>query len=90
MTRSEDLTVDDAAVLQGPSLPVGVQLAWLLQSVYIGASRRHLPAVSKLNSFRHHLMISGGEIVLHIAIIIPTKTTKLSLEDNRTKSKYRK
>lgn len=60
-------------------MSVRVQAAGIFWWFRIGAGGGQFPAVSKINGFHHSFLVAGGEIILDVPVIIPTKTAEFSL-----------
>lgn len=80
MTGSKYFAVDYAALLLGPGVPIRVCSARILVALGIWASRRNLPAVSKLQHISYHRLTSGGKVINAVAIVVPTQATDLTLK----------
>lgn len=71
---------DDAALLLGPGRPVAVGVTGVTDELGVGAARRKLPAVSKIQDIGHSLARTCGEFIQAVTVVVSTQTTHLTLE----------
>lgn len=79
VTGHKDFTHDDAALFLCPGLPIGVKGTWVFDLISIRAAGGFLPAVSKIQCIVYHTLVSQGEVVVCVAVIISAETTHLTL-----------
>ena len=85
VTLRKHFTGNDAALLLCPGFPVWVRSAWILGAIGIWATRRHFPAIGKLQHISYHRLTASSEVIISIAIIVSTKSTDMSLHRDKHK-----
>lgn len=85
VTLCKYFTGNDAALLLCPGFPVWVCGAWIFGLIGIWASRRHFPAIGKLQHISYHRLTACSEVIVSIAIIVSTKATDMSLHGDKQK-----
>lgn len=91
VTFGKDRAGDDAALLLCPGFPVWVRSACILHTIGIWATRRHFPAIGKLQHVFYHRLTASSEVIISIPIIVSAKSTDVSLRGDKHKvTKIRK
>lgn len=79
VTLCKYFTGNDAALLLCPGFPVWVCGARVFGLIGIWASRRHFPAIGKLQHISYHRLTACSKVIVSIAIVVSTKATDMSL-----------